>query len=100
MSETLQAYCVKCKTKRDMDNPRPVYNQNGTPGTKGTCPVCGTSLFRMGATEAHADLPKPVRTATSASSAKKSESKKPAKKSAKTAPKRSTSGRGGKLVIV
>jgi DNA topoisomerase I len=83
-----------------MDNPQPVYNQNGTPGTKGTCPVCGTSLFRMGATEAHADLPKPVRTATSASSAKKSKSKKPTKKGGKTAPKRSTSGRGGKLVIV
>ena len=58
MSE-IQAYCVKCKTKRTMLNPQPEYTSNGVPGTRGTCPVCGTSLFRMGATEAHASLPKP-----------------------------------------
>jgi DNA topoisomerase I len=102
MSESIQAYCVKCKTKREMTNPQPVYNQNGTPGTKGTCPVCGTNLFRMGATEAHADLPKPARIPT-VKKVKTTKGKKTAKKS--VAAKRSTggstrSGRGGKLVIV
>src|SRR5664279_4011079 len=57
---TLEAYCVKCKTKREITNPQPEYTSRGTPRVKGICPVCGTALFRMGATEAHATLPKPV----------------------------------------
>ncbi len=60
MTEGLQAYCVKCKTKRELSQPQAVYTKTGAPGTKGTCAVCGTSLFRMGATEAHASLPRPA----------------------------------------
>ncbi|MEX2161758.1 MAG: type I DNA topoisomerase [Anaerolineales bacterium] len=59
----MEAYCVKCKTKREMQNPAPEFTKTGTPGTRGTCPVCGTTLFRMGATPAHAGLtppPKPT----------------------------------------
>ncbi|MDX2160669.1 MAG: type I DNA topoisomerase [bacterium] len=67
MSEALQAYCVKCKTKRDIAAPQPTYTANATPGTKGVCPVCGTTLFRMGATDAHASLPKPEPTPKAAS---------------------------------
>jgi DNA topoisomerase-1 len=59
MSDTNLAYCVKCKTKREMVNPEAVYTQTGAPGTRGVCSVCGTNLFRMGASEAHAGLPKP-----------------------------------------
>jgi DNA topoisomerase-1 len=55
----LEAYCVKCKTKREVVEPKPEYTANGTPGTRGTCPVCGTTLFRMGKTAAHAGIPKP-----------------------------------------
>ncbi len=61
MSEPLLAYCVSCKTKREIANSQPVYTKTGTPGTQGTCSVCGTKLFRMGATEAHASLPKPAK---------------------------------------
>lgn len=60
MSEQLQAYCVKCKTKRDISNPQAVFTESGTPGTRGQCPVCGTNLFRMGSTEAHAGMEKPA----------------------------------------
>lgn len=59
---TLQAYCVKCKTKRDLGSPEPVYTKTGTPGTRGQCGECGTSLFRMGATAAHDGIPKPEKT--------------------------------------
>jgi DNA topoisomerase-1 len=52
----LEAYCVKCKTKREMDDPRPDFTIKGTPGTRGTCPVCGTTLFRMGRTPEHDGL--------------------------------------------
>jgi DNA topoisomerase-1 len=105
MSESIQAYCVKCKTKREITNPEAVYTQNGTPGTKGTCPVCGTTLFRMGATEAHATLPKPVRTApikrakTTKAKTKTKVAKGKKKVVAKAPPKKSA-GTGGKLVIV
>ena len=52
----MKAYCVKCRAKREMKNPKPVYTNRGTPATKGTCPVCGTKLFRMGSTPAHEGL--------------------------------------------
>jgi len=52
----MKAYCVKCKAKREMKNPEPVYTNAGTPATKGVCPECGTKLFRMGNTPAHEGL--------------------------------------------
>jgi DNA topoisomerase I len=57
----LEAYCVKCRTKREISNPQPVFTDNGTPATRGTCPVCGTTLFRMGKTEAHNGMVQPKR---------------------------------------
>jgi len=87
---TMQAYCVKCKEKRDISNPVATYTKTGTPATKGECSVCGTGLFRMGETEAHADVPKPEVVA----SPKR-------KKKAKSKKKKSRRKRNvGKLVIV
>ncbi len=60
MSENgIEAYCVKCKTKRVMKDPEPIYLENGRAATRGTCPVCGTTLFRMGKTPAHENIPRP-----------------------------------------
>src|SRR5512135_1692182 len=61
----LEAYCVKCKTKREIKDPQPVFTDNATPATRGTCPVCGTTLFRMGRTEAHEGMEVPERGAQS-----------------------------------
>lgn len=55
----MEAYCVKCKAKREMKDTTPVFNKNGTAATKGTCPVCGTKMFRMGRTEAHEGMKPP-----------------------------------------
>lgn len=55
----MEAYCVKCKTKREMVNPQPEFTSNATPGTRGTCPVCETTLFRMGRTPAHEGMTPP-----------------------------------------
>jgi DNA topoisomerase-1 len=44
-----------------MQDPQAEYTKSGAPGTRGTCPVCGTTLFRMGSTPAHAGLTPPVR---------------------------------------
>ncbi|MDP6101523.1 MAG: DUF5679 domain-containing protein [Dehalococcoidia bacterium] len=43
-----QAYCMKCRTKREMKNPEKVTLKNGRPATRGTCPNCGTKMYRIG----------------------------------------------------
>lgn len=58
----MKAYCVKCKEKREMVSPTAVFTATGTPGTRGTCSVCGTNMFRMGKTEAHEGLDPPETT--------------------------------------
>jgi pimeloyl-ACP methyl ester carboxylesterase len=47
-STEVEAYCVKCKTKRPIQNPREVMMKNGRPSVRGNCPVCGSQLFRSG----------------------------------------------------
>ena len=44
----MDAYCVKCRTKRSMKNPKDIKMKNGRPATSGVCPVCGTKIFRIG----------------------------------------------------
>ena len=44
-----EAYCVKGKHKVEMKNPTRVTMKNGKPAWKGTCPVHGTTVFRIGA---------------------------------------------------
>jgi len=58
----LEAYCVKCKEKREMAMPEAVFTATSTPATKGVCSVCETKMFRMGRTDAHAGLTPPENT--------------------------------------
>ncbi len=58
----MEAYCLKCKEKRNMESPLAEFTVTGTPGTRGICPVCGTTMFRMGKTEAHEGLTPPENT--------------------------------------
>ncbi len=44
----VQAYCVKCKAKTEIKDAQKVTLKNGKPATKGTCPKCGTKVFRIG----------------------------------------------------
>ncbi len=41
------AYCVKCKAKREIANPVQVTMKNGRPALKGVCPTCGTGLYKI-----------------------------------------------------
>lgn len=43
-----QGYCMKCKVKVDIKNPKKVTMKNGKPATEGVCPKCGTKVFRIG----------------------------------------------------
>ncbi len=45
---SMQAYCMKCKAKREIKDARSITMKNGRPATQGTCPVCGTKMFRIG----------------------------------------------------
>jgi len=47
----MEAYCVKCKQKREMQDSKEI-TMKGKGGTKrraatGTCPTCGTKMFRI-----------------------------------------------------
>ena len=44
----VEAYCVKCKAKKDMKNAKAITMKNGKPATQGACPTCGTKMFRIG----------------------------------------------------
>ena len=44
----MQAYCMKCHASREIKDPRQTTMKNGRPATQGTCPVCGTKVFRIG----------------------------------------------------
>ncbi len=59
----MEAYCMKCKTKREMNDPQASFNAKGSPVTIGVCGVCGTKLYRMGRTDAHATLTPPEKPA-------------------------------------
>ena len=50
---------MKCKTKREMQNPVADFNAKSSPVTIGTCPVCGTKLYKMGRTPAHEGMTPP-----------------------------------------
>ncbi len=44
----MTGYCMKCRAQRDMQNTQAVTLKNGRPATQGTCPRCGTKMFRIG----------------------------------------------------
>ncbi|MCM8783803.1 MAG: DUF5679 domain-containing protein [Candidatus Omnitrophica bacterium] len=43
----MEAYCVKCKAKKEMKDAQKVTLKNGRNAVKGKCPDCGTTLFRI-----------------------------------------------------
>ena len=46
--DDMEAYCVKCKAKREMKDAKAITMKNGRPATQGVCPTCGTKMFRIG----------------------------------------------------
>lgn len=46
-----EGYCVKCRKKQEMQNPQQITMKNGKPATTGTCPACGTKMFKIGKAE-------------------------------------------------
>ncbi len=44
----MQAYCMKCRAKKEMKDAKSITMKNGKPATQGVCPTCGTKMFRIG----------------------------------------------------
>jgi hypothetical protein len=42
-------YCMKCKATREIKSAKPITMKNGRPATEGTCAVCSTRMFKIGA---------------------------------------------------
>jgi DNA topoisomerase-1 len=95
MSEESQliGYCLKCKEKRPITEPVAEWAANGTPATRGKCPVCEGNIYRRGLTAAHDGLAKPD--IVSAPTKRKPAKRKKIRSRKKPAPRRS-----GKLVVV
>jgi uncharacterized protein DUF5679 len=47
-TDMAEAYCVRDKKKVEIKDPQQITMKNGKPATKGTCPECGNSVFRIG----------------------------------------------------
>ncbi|HQV38680.1 MAG: hypothetical protein IPO60_17370 [Flavobacteriales bacterium] len=47
MAAAVEAYCVKCKAKRNMKDAEEVTMANGRRAMKGKCPECGTGMFKI-----------------------------------------------------
>ncbi len=114
----IEGYCLKCREKRIIQEPVAEYSASGSPGTRGSCPVCGGTIYKMGYTPLHEGLPKPEPAEKPKQSRKKSAKAKSSKKSkaragtksgarakatTKSSSTKSSGGSGrrsGKLVVV
>lgn len=47
----MEGYCLKDKQKVEMQNPQAITMKNGKPATVGTCPKCGTKIYKIGASK-------------------------------------------------
>ena len=44
----MEAYCMKCRTKREMKDTKAIIMKNGRHANQGVCPICGTKMFKIG----------------------------------------------------
>lgn len=57
--DAIEGYCMTCREKVEIESPQAVWTSQGRPGTRGTCPICGGSVYRLGHTAAHDALKRP-----------------------------------------
>jgi DNA-directed RNA polymerase subunit RPC12/RpoP len=48
----VSGYCLKCKKQTEIKDAQAITMKNGKPATTGTCPTCGTKIFKIGKSEA------------------------------------------------
>lgn len=42
-----EAWCLKCREKKEIKDPKPETMKNGNRGIRGVCPACNTNVFRI-----------------------------------------------------
>jgi len=48
LTAAIPAYCVRCRAKKIMKDPRTITSKSGKSAIQGVCPDCGTKMFRIG----------------------------------------------------
>ena len=46
--EPIEGYCMRCRESVEIESAQPVWTRNGMPATRGECPICAGTVFRMG----------------------------------------------------
>ena len=54
--DPIEAYCVRCREMVEMETPVAVWTRRGLPATRGECPICGGTVFRMGKSWLHEQI--------------------------------------------
>jgi hypothetical protein len=44
----MEAYCMKCRAKKEMKNAKAVTMKNGKAAHQGICKTCGTKMYQIG----------------------------------------------------
>ena len=44
----MEAFCMKCRAKRKINNEKQVTMKNGRKAIEGKCEKCGTKMFKIG----------------------------------------------------
>lgn len=44
----IEAYCLKCRERREVKEAEQVTLKNGRPATRGKCALCAGTVFRIG----------------------------------------------------
>lgn len=57
--DPIEGYCMRCRESVEIENPQAVWTRRGMPATRGECPICGGTVFRMGKTELHSESNRP-----------------------------------------
>lgn len=93
----IQSYCLKCRARVNMQDPHETVTASGATGWAGTCPQCGSGLFRLlkrGSAPAKVSTGEPTVASTSRSRAKTSKGgAKPGSESQAATPRRRTAAR-------
>lgn len=58
--DPIEGYCVRCRESVEMEETQAVWTRRGMPATRGICPICGGTVFRMGRTDHHHEAQRPA----------------------------------------
>jgi hypothetical protein len=73
--DPIEGYCFHCRESVEIETPMPVWTRKGQPATRGVCPICAGTVFRMGKTDLHKESNRPDAVVLEGESSKRSRPK-------------------------